>query len=52
MILFSFRTFKRNIEIFKVLRKVQPPVSSQCDVSGECKVSTKKISYNSYLGFK
>ncbi|XP_073250826.1 ATP-dependent 6-phosphofructokinase, muscle type-like [Porites lutea] len=31
------RTFKRNIEIFKVLRKVQPPVSSQCDVSGECK---------------
>ena len=44
MILSSFRTFKRNIEIFKVLRKVQPPVSSQCDVSGECKVSTNWIS--------
>lgn len=31
------RTFKHNIEIFKVLRKVEPPASSQCDVSGTCK---------------
>ena len=33
-----FRTFKSNIEIFKVLRKVEPPASSECDLSGECKV--------------
>ncbi|XP_015757464.1 PREDICTED: ATP-dependent 6-phosphofructokinase, muscle type-like [Acropora digitifera] len=31
------RTFKSNIEIFKVLRKVEPPASSECDLSGECK---------------
>ncbi|XP_068736354.1 ATP-dependent 6-phosphofructokinase, muscle type-like isoform X1 [Montipora capricornis] len=30
------RTFKSNIEIFKVLRKVEPPSSSQCNISGKC----------------
>ena len=34
-----FRTFKSNIEIFQVLKEVEPPASSQCDVSGSCKVS-------------
>lgn len=31
------RTFKSNIEMFKVLKEVGPPASSQCDVSGSCK---------------
>ncbi|CAH3157509.1 unnamed protein product [Pocillopora meandrina] len=31
------RTFQSNIEIFKVLKEVEPPVSSQCDISGTCK---------------
>ncbi|KAL9963303.1 hypothetical protein ACROYT_G032490 [Oculina patagonica] len=30
------RTFKSNIEIFKVLKNVEPPASSHCDVSGSC----------------
>ena len=33
------RTFGRNLEIFKALRAVSPPASSQCDVSGKCAVS-------------
>lgn len=31
------RTFRSNIEIFKVLKEVEPPASSQCDISGNCK---------------
>lgn len=31
------RTFQSNIDIFKVLKEVEPPVSSQCDISGTCK---------------
>ena len=33
-----YRTFKKNIEIFKILRGVCPPASSQCDISGKCSV--------------
>ena len=39
-----FRTFKSSIEIFKVLRKVEPPASSECDLSGECKVCHSLLS--------
>ncbi|KAK3743342.1 hypothetical protein QZH41_013914 [Actinostola sp. cb2023] len=45
------RTFERNLEMFKRLRKVEPPAESQCTVEGECSFQLRDSYHGSFTGF-